>query len=107
MNKLENPFEQINILFDLLENSIITLIEEIKRKPSSKEYNRPLRLAEAAEYLGVKKNTLYGLVSDRKIIALKPSGHLLFTKEILDNYLNGTKHEIEPTKYIKNKKARS
>lgn len=103
-----NPFEDLNIRLQTIENSISYLLDEIKSNKSKPiRYDKPLRLAEAADYLGIKKTTLYGLVSDRKIIALKPSGHLLFTKEILDNYLNRTKNEIEPTKYIKNKKARS
>lgn len=42
------------------------------------ELERPLNMAEAAEYLRLKKSYLYHLVRDKKITSHKPGGKLLY-----------------------------
>lgn len=107
MNKLENPFEFLLENFqnriDQLENFMVQKFDELHHaKPI--QQNKPLRIEDAANYLGIKKTTLYALVSDRKIKPLKPSGHLLFTKSILEDYLKGNgRQKIDATKFIKAK----
>jgi excisionase family DNA binding protein len=51
------------------------------------EIDRPLKPSEAAEYLGLKKGSLYNLVHAGKITCYKPSGKLIFfRRKDLDAY---------------------
>ena len=50
--------------------------------------NDPIRIREAARYLGVSTSTLYKLTASRKIFFHKPGGKLIyFKKEDLDEYI--------------------
>ncbi|MDZ4707531.1 MAG: helix-turn-helix domain-containing protein [Saprospiraceae bacterium] len=85
------------------------LLLEIQRSPGPPQTildeNKPLRLKEAAAYLGIAETTLYGLVSRKKIKFLKPGKHLLFLKIVLDEYIHGGSDNLDPTAFLKNKKG--
>ncbi|MBW2044328.1 MAG: helix-turn-helix domain-containing protein [Deltaproteobacteria bacterium] len=55
---------------------------------------RFLSIQELAEYLGVKKNTLYSWVNMRKIPYTKVGRLVRFEKQKIDEWLK--KHEVEP-----------
>ncbi len=64
--------------------------------------SKPLRLKDAAEYLGVSNTTIYGYVHMGKLKPLKPGKFLLFTKDSLDRYLKGEppQNEVDPRGYF-------
>lgn len=101
-----NPFELI--MCELA--SMKGLLLEIQRSPGPPQpltdENKPLRLKEASEYLGISENTLYGLVSRKRIKFLKPGKHLLFMRSGLDQYIHGKEDDLDPSEFLKNKKGR-
>lgn len=63
---------------------------------TTQESDIKMNLAAAAEYIGVKKTTMYNLTCQKKIKHFKPGGHrVLFYKSDLDNYLQ--KNEVPAT----------
>lgn len=64
-------------------------------KPESKS-KVIMNLAEASEYTGLSKSTLYKLIHYRKISYSKPNGKLVyFFKEDIDSYLSGNRFKSE------------
>jgi excisionase family DNA binding protein len=53
-----------------------------------------LNIEQAAEYLGVSKQTLYRLAGERKIVSYKPQRILYFKQEDLKDYILRSKREI-------------
>jgi excisionase family DNA binding protein len=53
-----------------------------------------LNVKQAAEYLGLSKQSLYNLASERKIVSYKPAGILYFKEEDLKNYILNAKREV-------------
>lgn len=53
-----------------------------------------LNIEQAAEYLGVSKQTLYRLASERKIVSYKPTRFLYFKLEDLKEYILSSRREV-------------
>ncbi len=53
-----------------------------------------LNIIEAAEYLGVSKQSLYRIAGERKIVSYKPKRFLYFKEEDLKEYILKSKREI-------------
>ncbi len=53
-----------------------------------------LNIIQAAEYLGVSKQTLYRLAGERKIVSYKPERILYFKLEDLREYILSSKREV-------------
>jgi excisionase family DNA binding protein len=53
-----------------------------------------LNIIQAAEYLGVSKQTLYRIAGERKIVSYKPERILYFKEEDLKEYILKSKREI-------------
>ena len=66
---------------DLFENRLLQL------HYSSPTEDKPLSANEAAEFLGIPKNTLYALTSKREIIYYKPAKHLIFFRQDLIDWV--------------------
>lgn len=98
--KMENPFESImNELADI--KSALSRLQSTTTIASMPTGRKPLKIKEAADYLGLAETSMYPLVSSGKIKASKPGKHLMFTKECLDNYLSGnSKRQGDPTEFL-------
>jgi excisionase family DNA binding protein len=75
-------------------NELETLIENsVRRALKSKAENHPtpsdelMTIEQAANFLSLKKNTLYSLVSKGEISSMKRSKRLYFSREDLLNYV--------------------
>ncbi len=98
-------------LATLLENTVskvLTVFQENSKDQIVSQ--KPYRLNEASNFIGVAETTLYSLVHQGKIKPLKPGKHLLFTKECLEAYLRGerpeTNEKVDPSELlIKRKRA--
>lgn len=53
-----------------------------------------LRIKQASAYLGVSDQTIYRLVSVRKIVSYKPGRYIYFKEEDLKDYILKSKREI-------------
>jgi excisionase family DNA binding protein len=53
-----------------------------------------LRIKQASAYLGVSDQTMYRLVSVRKIVSYKPGRYIYFKEEDLKEYILKSKREI-------------
>jgi excisionase family DNA binding protein len=53
-----------------------------------------LNIEQAAEYLGVSKQTLYRLAGERKIVSYKPTRFLYFKLEDLKEYILSSRREV-------------
>lgn len=78
---MQVTFEQLPMVV----GSMLSKLEVIERTFSqiqffSTQEERPLSVNEAAEFLGIPKNTLYSLTSRRKIPVHKRGKHLFFFK---------------------------
>jgi len=63
-------------------------LDQILEILQTREAPKPLNFTEACTYLGVSKQTLYGLTSRNRIKHYKPAGKFLyFRKEDLDAFL--------------------
>lgn len=84
-------------------------VQDLKKSFTRDGDSRPLRLKDAAEYLGISNATLYSYVHDGKLRPLKPGKFLLFTRESLDRYLKGEppQAEVDPKDYLIWKKKKS
>jgi excisionase family DNA binding protein len=82
----------------LLKASISESLRE-NQKDDKKDAHNLLSLKEAANYVHLAVQTLYGFTSQRTIPFIKTGKKLLFKKSDLDNWLNDgrkkTKKEIE------------
>jgi excisionase family DNA binding protein len=47
-------------------------------------------VAEAAEFIGISKSSLYTLIKNKKIEHYKIEGKILLDKETLENYVNSS-----------------
>lgn len=86
---MENPFELINTRLDKIES----LLNEILNKhpeliiPVQNAVKETMDIKEAAEYLFLAPQTLYGYTSKRIIPFYKTSKRIVFKKSDLDEYL--------------------
>ena len=53
-----------------------------------------LRIKQASEYLGVSDQTMYRLVSVRKIVSYKPGRYIYLKEEDLKEYILKSKREV-------------
>lgn len=111
---MENPFEKLQLHLDKIESLINDLSINVGTNSTAKilDDKKPLKLKEAALFLGLAPTSLYGLIQKGKLVPLKPGKHLLFTREGLEAYLRGEtpkqQDKIEPSIFLtRNKKARS
>lgn len=103
---ITNPFSEIIDRLDSIDSRLSSLTQEL---PSQTERpDKPMRMAEAAEYLGVSKQTLYGYVMQGKIQPKKVGKFSVFYRKGLDAFVQGEVPEkSDPTQFIKrNKKSR-
>lgn len=77
-------------------------------RPATANPDKPLRLPEAASYLGIATQTLYQYISQGKIKPHKPAKHNLFYRDQLDAFIRGEQPEQpDGSRFLKhNKKAR-
>jgi excisionase family DNA binding protein len=91
-------------LKDIIKSSLSELIEE-NDQSSQKQTQRLFSLKEAAIYLHLAPQTLYGFTSQRTIPFIKKGKKLLFKKNEIDTWLNEgtkkTKYETEKSKIKK------
>lgn len=79
------------LTFDQLPNAVATMLNKmdllesrlLQFQSSLTDEGKPMRVKEAAEFLGIPKNTLYMLTSKEKINSYKPAKHLLFLRQEL------------------------
>ncbi|WP_048920711.1 helix-turn-helix domain-containing protein [Rufibacter radiotolerans] len=85
---MDNPFIKIDERLSGLEKIALELynIYQAKAKNSA-ESDKPLNAMEAAEFLGIPKNTLYALTSRREITHCKRGKQLFFQKKDLLDWL--------------------
>ena len=99
----DNPF---TLIIDRLD-SIETVLANLKSAlPVQSEHpNKPLRMREAAAYLGISIQTLYGHIMAGKIKPMKAGKFNLFYKADLDQFVQGGQTEpTDTTRFIKTKK---
>jgi excisionase family DNA binding protein len=53
-----------------------------------------ISIEEAASYLGIKKSTLYKYTCSRKVPFIRIGTRVLFSKELLENWIKS--HIVEP-----------
>ncbi|GGK64045.1 helix-turn-helix domain-containing protein [Rufibacter glacialis] len=79
------------LTFDQLPNAVATMLHKMESLEqrlmqlltSSPADDRPMGVTEAAEFLGIPKNTLYGMTSRREILCFKAGKHLKFRRKDL------------------------
>jgi excisionase family DNA binding protein len=74
-------------LEELVRESIRQEMEVMIKNMNQKTVPERLTLSEAAQYLGIKKATMYGLTSARKIPFYKFGRSILFYRKELDEWL--------------------
>jgi excisionase family DNA binding protein len=87
---MENPFDSINDRLSLIEKrlfSIENLIKSQLKKSNDDTESDRLSLPEAAEFLKLKKTTIYGLTFKGKIPYRKFGKLLVFSRKELKNWL--------------------
>ena len=92
------PLESQNDLAPLLQAILEELREQkailagIMTKEQPKPAKKLLTVAEAAEYLRISNNTLYGYAQKNKIPYRKLNGKILFVYADLDSFMEINKH---------------
>jgi len=94
---MENPFE---ILLDRLDQ-VGQQLREIKEALDSQGIKKEgfINVDQAAEYLNVKKSTLYTHTRNKTIMHYKVSGNLYFLRSDLDDYIKRGAVMPKKTKY--------
>lgn len=90
----QTPQLYLNKPPDSVIQTILARLEQVEQKPLSPEARQGipspyLNAPEAASYLRITLNALYGLVERRKLKPLPGHRKYRFTKDILDAYLKG------------------
>lgn len=83
---MENPFEEIISKLDQLEDKICALYTRLDVNGNNSE-DAPLGMQEAAKFLRISIQTLYGLVSKREISYCKRNNRNIFYKKDLEEYI--------------------
>jgi excisionase family DNA binding protein len=85
-----NPFAEIAKKLSDLERIALELYNMFHaHKGVTADPERPLSVKDASEFLGIPKNTLYGLTSRREIPFCKKGKQLFFFREELVDWLKG------------------
>lgn len=111
---IPNPFSIFDSRLDRIENLLI----EIRERSSSDNSQRTpddkfISAQEAADFLGLALQTIYGLVYRKIIPHFKRNKRLYFNEQELKNWIKVTRKqtieeaEIEMSGYLKNKKSKS
>jgi excisionase family DNA binding protein len=79
-------------LEELVRESVRQEIESLMKTLNQKSTPERLTLAEAAQYLGIKRATMYGRTSARKIPFYKLGRNIFFYKKELDDWIGNTSH---------------
>jgi excisionase family DNA binding protein len=95
-------------LSELIANSVRTALGETARSTASS--NKPLNVQEAANYLGLPKQTLYQLTSVREIPHKKLGKRLVFITAELDEWVASkqkkTRKQVENEGFVNTKGGR-
>ena len=84
----ENPFELLNNRLDNLQNVIFDLKDQVSKiEPIEQNNRRFISTNEAASYLNLAVQTLYGLVNKQSIPYHKRGGRLYFDREELEQWI--------------------
>jgi excisionase family DNA binding protein len=79
-------------LEELVRESIRQEMEVMINNMNQKTVSERLTLSEAAQYLGIKKPTMYGLTSSRKVPFYKFGRNIFFYRKELDDWLGNKSH---------------
>ncbi len=74
-------------LKELIQTTVQNELGKQKNNQPSNQEKKYLNVSEAAEYVGVAKQTLYAFSAKGDIPSIKRAKHLLFLVEDLDNWL--------------------
>jgi excisionase family DNA binding protein len=80
-------------LEEIVRESIRQEMEVLIKNMNQKTVPERLTIAEAAQYLGIKKPTMYGLTSARKIPFYKLGRGIFFYTKELDDWLGNESHK--------------
>ncbi len=81
-------------LEELIRESVRKEMEVLIKNMNQKTVPERLTLVEAAQYLGIKKPTMYGLTSARKIPFYKFGRGIFFYRKELDDWLSSNSHKF-------------
>ena len=94
---MNNPFEEIDNRLNNIESllfDIKSLLEE--QQTNSEQKDKFLTIEQAADFLHLAKQTIYGKVCNREIPFMKQGGRLYFSKQDLVDYIkDGRKKTME------------
>lgn len=81
-------------LEELIRECVRKEMEVLIKNMNQKTVPERLTLVEAAQYLGIKKPTMYGLTSARKIPFYKLGRGIFFYTKELDDWLGNKSHQF-------------
>lgn len=102
-----NQFTVIQITPDELSALIKEAISSALSQQKPPDTNKPMRMDEAAKYLGIAKQTLYCNIGAGKIRPNKVGKHNLFFKEDLDALIRGNNQAIDGSAFLKRREIKS
>lgn len=88
---MDNPFESIMNRLDDLEKKFDQVTSVLESKASPPDQEEPLTVGQAAEFLSMKKNTVYYMTSRDLIPFVKRGKYLYFFKKDLINWLRSSR----------------
>jgi excisionase family DNA binding protein len=111
---MSNPFDTIDSRLSNIENILLDLKRD-NLPLATQPTEDLLTVEETGKFLGLSKSTVYGLIQDKQIPNLKPTGskRVYFIKQDLINYLKEGRRQtfaeiaIEAGQYLANKKGRT
>ena len=77
----------------LIQKTVRRVLSEQKTPPPLPPPEKPMSIKEAAKYLGLAVQTLYGYTSNGRIPFIKKSRRVIFIKADLDNWMQEGKKE--------------
>jgi len=107
---MENPFELILEKLNQIEETLESLKADKLKEQQEKSSNVHMNVDEVAEYLGLKKPTIYSKVGNGEIPHSKRSNRLYFFKNEIDHWLSKGKRrtnaeiEHEANEYLSSRR---
>ena len=89
---MDNPFESILNKLDKMERKFDLMTKALESKFSNTEQEEPLTVGQAADFLKLKKNTIYYMTSKNLIPHLKRGKYLYFFKQDLIEWLRDSRN---------------
>jgi len=83
---MQNPFQEISERLSRIE-SILAQLENHQDSSKNSEEDRFLTLPEAADFLGLAKQSIYGLICRQQIPYMKRQKRVYFSKAELTHWL--------------------